>query len=162
MAGMSWFRSRHFWAFGAHIAQILTLLVAVIALYCQIRDVGKHVERVEQQTLRNFLRITYPYNGDTVELTGLVRGSTPYSDRNNYIVVTPLQTGGNWVQDGPLTIDSGGQWTVQAKFGDAGAGEGQRFIIRALASKYSLKPGPLIEVPQDAVFSDAVTVTREK
>ena len=47
MAGMSWLRSRHFWAFAAHIAQILTLLVAVTALYYQIRDVGKHVERVE-------------------------------------------------------------------------------------------------------------------
>ncbi len=152
-----------FWAAVATIMGLFVLLFQVIwGLRGDIKKMREDVKRVEEQTEKSQFRIIYPINGGTVELTDLVRGTTPYPNKNHYIVVTPLETGDDWVQDSPVKIYTGGLWTGRVRFGTAAAGVGRKFIVRAIATKSKLQPKPLTEMPEDAVFSEAVTVIRRK
>ena len=128
----------------------------------EMRSVKESVENVEKQTAKIQFRISYPVNGNFVELTSLVIGSAPYSNRNYYIVVTPLKTGDNWIQDAPVMINIGNSWTGHAKFGNAAVGQGEKFVVYAIATISKLNSGPLNEVPKDAIFSEPVTVIRKK
>lgn len=148
------------------IAAILSVYIAYVGLSEQIGTVGMTAssteETIKKFTEANQFRITYPANGGIVELTDIVRGITPYSNRNHYIVVTPIETGDDWVQDGPVKISTGDVWTGRARFGTAAVGAGKGFVIRAIATNFTLSPGTLIEVPADAIFSESVAVTRKK
>lgn len=151
------------------IVAILALLVAiyvggrrtVIVIQSNIAEVGNRVKAVEKTILANQFTITDPDDNATVDLTDLVRGKTPFSKMNHYIVITPLKTGDDWVEDGPVKVYTGGLWTGRAQFGTAAATAGEQFIVRALATKSTLSPGPLTEVPEDAIFSESITVTRK-
>lgn len=127
-----------------------------------VKSVQQDVERVEEQTMRSQFKISYPLNGNIVDLTDLVRGNTPYFDRNHYIVVTPLETGDDWIQEGIIKVYTGGIWIGRARFGTATAGPGKKFIVRAIATKSKLPAGILIEMPEDAIFSDSIEVIRKK
>jgi len=121
---------------------------------CQ-RNSQRNVEKPSQARFG----VTYPI--DTVAREEpAVRGITPYIDKNNYIVVT-APTGGDSIEDGPLKISSGGQWTGHAMFGSAGVGTGETYIIRVMATKAKLSIGAMINIPEDAVFSDPVTLRRK-
>jgi hypothetical protein len=137
-----------------------------VGLYIPIHDVGTIVSSTEQAVKRlteaNQFRINYPANGGVVDSTDIVRGITPYPNRNHYIVVTPIKGGGDWVQEGPMKISTGNVWIGRAIFGAAAVGAGEGFVIRAIATNSTLSPGTLIEVPEDAIFSESVVVTRKK
>lgn len=106
--------------------------------------------------------ITAPVNGANVELTETIRGETPHNQMNHYIVVTP-STGENWIQQGLVTISAGGSWTGFAKFGEATVGVREKFIVRCVATKFTLTAGPLKQeqMPLDAIFSESITVIRK-
>lgn len=127
-----------------------------------VEEVGNRVERVEKGILAEKFTITTPLDGAIVNRIDLVRGTTPFAQMNHYIVVTPLKTGDDWIQDGPITVYTGGLWTGRAVFGEAAVGAGEEFIVRSLATKLILSPGPLTEVPEDAIFSESITVTRKE
>lgn len=152
------------------LLMILQVLVALLALRIsritivvkgEVQKVSARVERVENRMLQADFKITYPQDGATVDATDIVKGHTPYGDMNHYVVITPLQTGDDWVQDSPVKVFSGGTWTVRARFGTAGALPGEQFVARLLATQATLAPGPLLEVPKDAVFTESVIVTRK-
>lgn len=152
------------------ILVVLALLVAiyfgfkrtVIVMQSNIAEVGSRVEAVEKTILSNQFVITDPVDNAIVEVTGLVRGKTPFPNMNHYVVVTPLKTGDDWVQDGPVKVYTGGLWTGLARFGTAATGAGEQFVVGALATKLTLSPGPLSEVPEDAIFSKSVIVIRKR
>jgi hypothetical protein len=81
---------------------------------------------------------------------------------NHYIVVTPIETGSDHIQDKPVSIYAGGLFTGETRFGQGDLGIGEKFIVRVLASKSSLTPNILPKVPEDAIFSEPIIVTRRK
>jgi hypothetical protein len=126
-----------------------------------VSDIGSSVQRVERGVLANKFTITYPTNGADVTFDDKVLGNTPFPNMNHYIVVTPVKTGTPYVQDRPALVNSGeGTFSGQARFGGAEVGVGEQFIVRILATKSPLEPGPLNSVPADVVFSESVAVRR--
>lgn len=137
----------------------LNLSSKVVDVQTSVRDMG---ERVEKYALAREFIITTPTEGASVPITDLIRGKTPFPEMNHYVVVTPIGTGDDWVQDNPVKVFAGGTWTGLARFGTSDVGAGEKFLVRSLATKATLEPGPLKAVPRDAVFSEAVTVVRGK
>jgi hypothetical protein len=124
-----------------------------------VDTVGKQVAQVEKLTAAGQLTVTSPAEGTSVGPTEIVSGSTPYpSSKLHYAVVTPLEVGGDWIQD--RAVVSGGTWSGRAIFGNADVGVGQRFTVRVLATSVPQTPGPMSSPPPDAVFSKLVTVRR--
>ena len=146
---------------GLIISSLTYLKKRVTNIQITMEDVQKRVERVEEEVLSRRFTISTPVDGVSVDFTDVVRGMTPFPNKNNYIVVTPLKTGDDWVQDGPVKIYGDGLWTGIARFGTGEAGVGEEFLVRAIATQSALSPGPLTQVPKDAVFSEAITVTRK-
>jgi hypothetical protein len=148
------------------IVAVIGVIIAYVGLSMQIHNVGTTASSTEQAVKKlaeaNQFRITYPANGGIVDSTDIVRGITPYPNSNHYIVVTPIKGGGDWVQEGPMKISTGNVWIGRAIFGAAAVGAGEGFVIRAIATNSTLSPGTLNEVPEDAIFSESIVVTRKK
>jgi hypothetical protein len=126
------------------------------------QQVSGQVQKVQNEVMAQKFVITFPAEGSTVRVNDLVRGKTPFLDKNTYVVITPVETGDNFVQEGPVRVGVAGTWTSQARFGSGEVGVGQKFVIRALSTQSVLHAGELTaaQVPQDAVFSESVTVVR--
>jgi hypothetical protein len=152
--------------FWAAVATMLSLLVAVLGLvwtvWRDLKDVERAVQRVERRAEQVQLRVTYPYPGQPVGAAEIARGVTPYRDRNHAVVVTPVETGDNWVQEGPVTLDTTGAWMGHARFGTGLAGPGQNFLVRVVATRDVLPAGRMSVPPQDAQWSEGVVVRREE
>jgi hypothetical protein len=164
-----WKRRPYDWTFVIGIASIALSLTSVIIAYLnlsrQLATVGGDVRRVEAQVLNaamasQFL-VTHPSDDSVVSLTEIARGVTPYAGLHHYVVVTPLNDGGDWIQSGPVTVVNG-IWVSRATFGSTNAGIGEQFLIRGLASRATLPPGRMGAVPTDAVLSNPITVTRTR
>ena len=149
------------------VVAILTLIVTfwirttVVTVRSDVGKVGEGLEQLETSIIAREFTVTHPADGVTVDLTDLIRGHTPFPEMIHYIVITPLETGEYWVQDSPVMLYAGGLLTGRARFGDAAVGAGEQFIVRVLATKATLSPGPLVKVPGDAIFSRSITVTRK-
>ena len=141
---------------------VLPLRKGVNKIESGVSEVGSRVERVEKGIQAREFKITSPADGAIVDRIALIRGKTPFPEMNHYVVVTPVKTKEDWVEDGPVRVSASGLWDTQATFGSAAVGAGEQFIVRALATKSILSPGPLTEVPKDAIFSESITVTRSK
>jgi hypothetical protein len=148
------------WQEWAAIATVVGLPVALLGLLLGAVTFWSQLQHLEGRLTRLELRISYPLSGDTVGVTTLVAGTTPYNDRKLYVVVTPVKTGDTFVQEGPLKASTTGVWSGRATIGASGTGEGH-FILRAIATKQSLAEGPLPDLPPDAMLSEPVTVTRK-
>ncbi len=146
----------------AKFSIIITLIGFLATVISVILPIMKSVERVEKDIMASRFKITQPGDGETVDLTAVVRGQTPFPEINNYVIVTALKTGDSFIEDGPVKSYAGGLWTGRAKFGAAGVGSGEEFVVRGLATKSVLIHGPLTGLPEDAIFSDPIIVTRKK
>ena len=149
-----------YWAGVASICGLIVTLGGL--LYTVWKDTKSDIKRVEEQIARPQFRVTYPLDGDFVEMNDLVKGWTPYSNKMIYIVITPIQTGDDFIQDTNAKIDAGGFWIARAIFGTAAVGTGQKFLIRAIATQDKLSAGPLTKKPADVIFSEGVYVTRKR
>lgn len=141
-------------------AAVLGLIPAYLGLYALRRNV-RHVEtRVAELALASQFRVTSPL--DSVGSREVVRGVTPYVGMNYCVVVTPVATGIDHVQAGTVTLN-GTEWTGYAQFGESDAHVGQRFLIRAIATKGTLQPPKRIDkLPPDAFVTPSVIVTRTR
>ena len=108
------------------------------------------------------LGILHPRAGDVVGEHEVIEGITRLTDRNIYVVVTPAVNGVSYVQDGPVSLNSNGLWTVPARFGQGADGINQAFSFYCIATKEKIPPGSLSRVPPDALISDTITVTRRR
>src|ERR1700682_3553835 len=63
------------------------------------------------------LSISPAGSGGNVGATETVRGTTPFADRNIYVIVVPAINGVAWVQDGPATKGPGGEGIGTARSG---------------------------------------------
>jgi hypothetical protein len=104
-------------------------------------------------------RVTYPTEDSVVEMNLMVRGKTLYPNMNHYLVVMPYANKTNYVENGHVDV-LGDSFVGPVTLGEAAAGGGERFFIRALATRTVLSSGALLVVPGDAIFSEGVTVTR--
>lgn len=110
------------------------------------------------------LRITEPAEKAEVTISEVIRGVTPYEKVNHYVIVTPMNVPNDrWVQEGPVKV-SDGRWIGHAQFGEGDVGRGEDFKIECLATTATLKIGKIHvdEIPMNAVFSNAVIVTRTR
>ena len=148
----------------ATAAVVASVLVgrSVVVVKSDVAEVGSRVEQVEKSVKARQFTIKVPSDGGTVGLIESARGETPFPNMNHYIVVTPLKIGVDFIEDGPASVSASGVWSGSARFGAAAVGAGEQFMVRALATKSMLSPGPLAEVPDDAMFSESITVTRTK
>lgn len=144
------------------IGILITTLGFIATMVFGILPLMKSVGRVEKGVMARQFRITAPIDGAAAGLTESIRGETPFSEMTHYIVVTPVKTGDNWVQPGPVQVSASGLWIGRATFGEAAVGAGEQFIVRALATKSILVEGALGKVPEDAIFSESITVTRKR
>lgn len=147
---------------------LVGILVGLTGIFFTIKDIRSKVgrvetgiQRVEKQILAEDFRITSPTNGDIVEMIELIQGETPFLGMHHYVIVTPVKARTDFVEE-EAKVSPGGLWSGQAVFGEAAAGAGEKFVVRALATESTLLRGPLIEVPKDATFSESITVTRKK
>lgn len=116
--------------------------------------------RVEELKQARHFVILNPADGAVVGIRSSIQGKTPFPELKHYIVVTPTVTGVDYVQE-PVGISSDGTWLGSATLGAVSSGAGQKFIIRGLATRSTLAAGPLTALPEDAIFSNSITVTRK-
>jgi hypothetical protein len=155
------------------IIGFLSVLVAAIIGYFnlshqinsvsnKVEKVDNRVENVQKNSLSNQLIVISPSEGERVDATAIVRGKTPYLERNHYIVVTPIKTNEDWVQQNVIKPDPTGAWVGRAEFGTGDVGIGEKFLVRVLATASTMPPGQLRNVPADAIPSESITVIRQK
>lgn len=156
---------------GKHIDKIIGIIIILFCGVLLIIHRGQMPTELAQPPIAStkehrtikLLKINYPNNDSFVELTDIINGNTPFygiDSRNHYIIVTPLTTGDDFVQDGLVNISLDGSWSGYSKFGNAGD-VGKRFLVRVIATKSNLAPGPLTKKPEDGMFSDGVKVIRK-
>jgi hypothetical protein len=104
------------------------------------------------------LTITSPMNESKVGQFIAVEGYTNRSDLFHYIAVGP-QTGSVWVTDGPLLIREQGHWTGRAQLGTGNIGEGEFFLIYAVATEREL---PIGEVSLEEIKSASSVIMTVK
>ncbi|HEY2170372.1 MAG TPA: hypothetical protein VGJ30_12150 [Candidatus Angelobacter sp.] len=138
----------------------VAIVLGLMRINSAQKALGVQIQSVERKVEAQGFTLTSPVEGSSVNLTDIVRGKTPFPAQNTYLVITPLETGDDYVQDGPIKINSGGLWTAHGRFGTGEVGVGQKFLVRALSTRSVLPAGKLTDVPEDAIFSDAVTVVR--
>src|ERR1041385_3295134 len=150
-----------YWAAVATVLAVPVNCVAVvigfIALRNQLQNLKAVADRTEAQILRSQMRIAGPIDGSMVGPTGEICGFTPYPNKAHYLVVTAR--GGDFVQDGPVRLSREGLWSGQARFGNAGVGEGDLFIVRLAATQAPISPG-MTTLPSDTIFSEPITLRR--
>lgn len=103
--------------------------------------------------------INTPFNGEKVGLTTIVRGKTPYSQLNHYIVAISFQAKRYYIQQ-PVKVFSNGEWEGFAAFGTTEYGKDHDWSIRIFATKSTLPVGELFDFPKDAIFSNEIVVKR--
>lgn len=151
------------------LAVIVTAIIGYFNLSKQVsnvqtkvNEVGNRVESVEKNVMAGRLIIISPTDGESVDSTAIVRGKTPYPERNHYIVVTPIKTNDDWVQKNLIKPDPTGSWAGNAEFGTGDVGIGDKFLVRVLATSSTIPSGQLRDVPSDTIPSESITVTRKK
>jgi hypothetical protein len=150
----------------ATLVGLLSVIVSYMGLshkvenvQTKVNEVGNRVETVEQNVKAGRLIIISPTDRAVENSPVIVQGKSPYPNRNLYIIVTPVQTNGDWVQKDTIRPDEVGAWHGSAELGNQGTtGD---FLIRVMATTATLQPGQLRALPPDAVFSDSITVTRK-
>lgn len=106
--------------------------------------------------------ISAPGNNADVVYTEIVKGTTTCSGQRHYVVVTP-QNGVDYVQNRECSFPSRTTFTcTSVQFGEGRVGIGKQFNVRIVVVKDTLPPGPLQEIPADAVQSSPITVTRTR
>ena len=126
----------------------------------QIKEVRQKARSVLDSSLAGF-RIDNPGNGDSVGIDQVVVGHTVYPHMKHYIIVTPISTQVDFVASGLAQVSSDGTLLGVARIGGAGAGLGQVFAIRVLATSSDLIEGVLQRIPEDAQASNTITVIRK-
>lgn len=142
----------------AIIAVVVGIGALIATVFFAIRSNRMSIEIVGRKVEQSRFVITSPPEGAEVGLGQKVRGNTPYPQLNHYIVVTVVRTGAASVQPAFVTAD--GAFSGDARFGDKTVGEDDYFKIRVLATMSTLAVGGLAAIPDDAIFSEAVTVSR--
>src|SRR5882672_1820559 len=139
----------------ATLAVSIAIVFGTIGLWV---NTNRQAEKVGNKLKESQFVVTSPPEGADVGLGQRVFGKTPYPQLNHYVAVTIIRTGSTYIR--PAFVSPDGTFSGEARFGDAAVGEDDEFTIRALATKASLATGNLTEVPDDAVWSDFVTVRR--
>ena len=104
--------------------------------------------------------ITAPGKDASVAYTEIVKGTTTCNGWRHYVIVTP-SNGVDYVQNKECTFPSRNAFTCSSvQFGEGKIGIGQQFNVRIAVVKDTLVPGPLQEIPADAMLSLPISVTR--
>jgi hypothetical protein len=146
-----------------HKAQIflagLLISIAMLAVFFIYRAQDSGTRSVAEQSRREILsqfQIKEPSNGGDVDVRQIVRGTTPFHAMRHYIIVTTPQ-GQDFVSSEARV--SGDSWEGVATFGSAGAGGGEKFQVRVIATKANLSEGTYSAQP-DELSSHSISVIR--
>src|SRR4029077_820659 len=102
----NWWRFKLVWEInvGSVGVALLGITLATIIGLKRIDSAQKavtgEIQNVERAVVGQQFNITDPAVGTKVNLTDIVRGKTPFADENTYLIITPLATGDDYVQDG--------------------------------------------------------------
>jgi hypothetical protein len=136
---------------------LIGTIAAVIQTYVIVIELLKRVDDVEA-SLKTV--IASPLEDEAVDPSFDVVGRTFFVDLKNYLVITDVPTGTNYLQGGRLELGPDGTWRQRAVFGEAG-NCGVRFLVRSFATKETLQKNAINVIPEDAKFSRTVTVRRK-
>lgn len=117
-------------------------------------DVSSPVSIVEENNMNNSslvsptstISISSPVDGDTVNYTELVSGtSTNVSGSDHlYVLVNPIETGEEWWIQPESTVSSDGSWQAHVYFGDnTNEHIGKEYRVSAIVTSEKLDPGKL-------------------
>ncbi len=145
--------------FGWNVSTVLGIFSILVTIYIAVvqREVKSNVQELTASAL---FKILSPPTGSGVGPSEFIRGTTPFRALKHYVVVHPDIGNQDWVQK-RASVYPTGNWTGPAIFGDASS-RNQTFTVRCIATKTDLPPGPLGEIPEDAQFSSAISVTRTR
>jgi hypothetical protein len=139
----------------ATLSVIATIIFGSVGL---LVNMNRQADRVGNTLKESRFVLTSPSEGADVGLGQRVVGKTPYAELNHYVAVRIVRTGSTYIR--PAFVSSEGDFSGEARFGDVAVGDDDEFTIRVLATRATLVTGILTEVPDDAVWSDSVTVRR--
>ncbi|MCC6585370.1 MAG: hypothetical protein IT168_01515 [Bryobacterales bacterium] len=105
------------------------------------------------------LQILTPVPGSEVGVRVTIRAHTPRPEWRHYLAVAPESGGGETLQQGAVAVSSTGEVSGTVTIGTASAGIGERFLIRVIASRFAIEPGPL-PARREILRSIPVLVTR--
>ncbi len=112
-------------------------------------DVPPLASIVEENNMNNSsstVSISSPVDGDTVNYTELVSGtSTNVSGSDHlYVLVNPIETGEEWWIQPESTVSSDGSWQAHVYFGDnTNEHIGKEYRVSAIVTSEKLDPGKL-------------------
>jgi len=146
------------------IVNITSMIVSIIGFFATIVfgiiPLHERMDRMEEAVLLKHFTITYPTDNTIVESSEVINGRTPFLTLKHYILSAPMETNDVYVQDGPLKVSPGGHWVGVVKFDDAGASK--KFLVQVVATKAVLPHGLLTKLPEDALYSEAITLIKRE
>jgi hypothetical protein len=139
----------------ATLAVIIAIFFGTATLWL---NTNRQADKVGKKIEASQFVITAPSDGAEVGLGQKIRGKTPFPELNHYAVVRVVRTGSTYVR--PAIASPDGTFSGEARFGDATSGEDDEFTIRVFATRATVPTGILTKAPDDAEWSDFVTVRR--
>jgi hypothetical protein len=136
-------------------AMILISLTGYAFAICQILKVENKVEKVGTELSSLRLKIYEPKDQSTLDSNYcVVKGNNPFGDKNVYILVMPLSTNQQYI----VSAVTQGYFTLSIKIGE-NYSKGM-FNIVLMATKNQINAGPMISIPQDAIWSENILIER--
>ena len=141
-------------------SMVLTIVGFVLTIVFGILPMHERMDRMEEAILLKHFTITHPIDNTIVESSEVINGRTPFLTLKHYILSAPMDTNDVYVQDGPLKVSAGGNWVGGARVDDAGVSK--KFLVQVVATKAVLPRGLLTKLPEDALYSEAITVIKRE
>lgn len=140
---------------------ILYRLIAGIVIFLFLFAIDSYImDKVVKSKLER-LEIVLPTNGTDISnlITDVEVNVRAVEDKSVYIIVETPQSA-MWVQEKLSSRKFKDTLPGRARLGEGNTGIGETFKIFAIATADDLPIGILNKVPQDAIYSKAVTVRR--
>lgn len=141
-------------------SMVITIIGFVATIILGILPLHERMDRMEEAVLLKHFTIIHPTDNTIVESSEVINGRTPFLTLKHYILSAPMETNDVYIQDGPLKVSVGGNWVGVARFDDAGASK--KFLVQVVATKAVLPHGLLTKLPEDALYSEAITVVKRE
>jgi len=137
-------------------AIVIAALGVGVAIYFGMRQQTAQLERQLAQTR---FTIDSPRDRSEVRAGQIIRGSTPYPNMNHYVLITVIRSGSIYVQKERVFINADGAFSGEGRFDDLSLIDADPLKIQVIATPAFLGAGKLADLPGNAYYSDAVTVT---
>jgi hypothetical protein len=145
-------------------ATIVGCILAVIPFLPELRG-HKHQTPAKSLSVKMppdaaaSLQLTCPHDGEAVDIRAPVCGVTDLPPTLHFYVRVVSPDGTETIQDTPMAVSQNGKLSGYAAFGSKQVGSGKLYHVSIFATHTALSTRDR-QIPDDAQFSNAVTVKR--